>query len=93
MDDEGRDVDGLRRVVELVALGVDLHQARRRDLVEQQPVGINEELILVAGNAQRNVIVDQVVHAELGDHAIAGCKLDAGIPLRRFDPVRRELPC
>ena len=83
MDHEGRGVDLVGRVVELAALDVDLHQAGRRDLVEQQPVRVDQELILAARHAQRDVVVDQVVHAEPGDHAVAGRQLDPGIPLRR----------
>jgi hypothetical protein len=89
VDDEGSDIDAVRRVVELVALGVDLHEGRRVDLVKQQAVGVDEEPVFVLRHARRDVIVDQVVHAEPGDHAIAGGELDAGVPLARIDCAGR----
>jgi hypothetical protein len=79
----------VRRVVELVALGVDLDEGRRGDLVEQQTVGIDEELVVVPRHARRNVVIDQVVHAEPGDHAIAGGELDADLPFAGVGPARR----
>ncbi len=89
MDDEGGDIDAVRRVVELVAFGVDLHEGRRGDLVEQQAVGVDKELVFTPRHARRNVVVDQVVHAEPGDHAIAGGELDAGLPFGGIDFARR----
>ena len=47
----------------IFAVHVDLDQARRGDLLEEHAVRIDEELVLGAGNAQRNVIVDEVVPA------------------------------
>jgi hypothetical protein len=37
LDHEGHDIHLVRHVVELAAFGVDAHQARRRDLLEQSP--------------------------------------------------------
>ena len=47
------------RIVEDLAVPVDLHQVRRRDLVEHQAVGIEQE-ILGARDARREVRVDEV---------------------------------
>ena len=43
---------------QLVAVQVDLHQARRRDLVEHQAVGIDQEVMLRPRHARRDVGVD-----------------------------------
>src|SRR5580692_1202325 len=88
MNDEGGDVDAVCRVVKLVAAGVDLHQARRGDLVEQEAVGVDQKLVLMSGDTQRNMIVDQIIHAELRHHAVAGGELDPRIPFGRIDPAR-----
>ncbi|MGY3364835.1 hypothetical protein ACVWZL_001960 [Bradyrhizobium sp. GM2.4] len=37
---------------ELVAVQIDLDEARRRDLVEHQPVGVDEEMMVGAGHAR-----------------------------------------
>ena len=63
------------------AVEVDLDQARRRDLLEHHPVGIDQEVMVRARHARRNVGVDEVVPAVQGDEAIAGGEIDALVPL------------
>ncbi|MFK4508871.1 hypothetical protein ABIF81_004049 [Bradyrhizobium daqingense] len=73
----------------LVAVQIDLDEARRRDLVEHQPVGIDEELVVGAGHARGNVGVDQIVPAVQRDEAIAGGEIDPLLPFR-LRHVRRH---
>jgi hypothetical protein len=80
VDDEAGRVDRERRILDLVAVEVDLHEARRGDLVEEDAVGIDEELILGAGHAQRDVREDEVFPAEHRAGAIRGCEVDARRP-------------
>ena len=68
-----------------VALYVDLDQARGGDLLVDHAVEVDEEMILRARDARRDVIVDQVGHAVLVDQAIAGGEIDACLPFFRRD--------
>src|SRR6185503_6440490 len=62
-----------------LALDVDLHQARRGDLLVEHPVKIDEQMI-GAGDARRDVIVDQVGYPVLVYEAIAGGEVDPRLP-------------
>ena len=64
-----------------LALDVDLDQARRGDLLVEHAVEIDEQMIVAAGNARRDVVVDEVGHPVLVDQAIAGGEVDARLPL------------
>ena len=65
-----------------VAVDIDLDQARRGDLLVEQPVEIDQQ-VLGAGNARRDVVVDQVGHAVGIDQPVAGREIDPGLPLLR----------
>src|SRR5262249_20415602 len=67
--------------VDDLAVHVDLDQARRRDLLVQQSVRVDEELVLGTRNPQRNMVVHEVRPAMLGDQPVGGGQLDAGLPL------------
>ncbi len=67
-------------VVDLVAVGIDLDQARRRDLVEHQPVRVEQEGLL-AGHARRDVGARHVGHGVEVGQAIAGREVDPHRPL------------
>ena len=77
VDDEARRVHRVGARRHLRAVGVDLHEARRGDLVEEHPVGIDEEVVRGARQARRDVREDQVVPPEERDEAIAGGQIDA----------------
>src|SRR6267143_2656100 len=83
MDDEA----GLVRLVRLrrdrVALDVDLHQVRCGDLVEAQPVGVDQEVMVAPGDARADVRVDELGPAEVIGDAIGAGELDPQVP---FDP-------
>jgi hypothetical protein len=56
-------VDRERRVADLLALQVDLHQARGRDLVEEEPVRVDQELIFGARHPHGDVREGQILPA------------------------------
>ena len=60
---------------------IDLDQARRRDFVEHQAVRVDQEVMVGARHARRDVGVDQIVPAIQRDEAIAGGEIDALVPL------------
>jgi hypothetical protein len=64
-----------------------LHQVGGGDFLVQQPVEIDQQMILGAGNARGDVVVDQVGHAELVDQPVTGGKIDARLPFLRRNLV------
>ncbi len=93
VDDEAGVVHGITGVLDDVALVVDLDQARRGDLVEHHPIGIDEEMLGLARHPRRDVREDEIVHAEMGDEAIARGERDAHLALvglARFGPVGKS---
>ena len=72
VDGEARRVDIEVTVIELVAGLVYAHQAGSGDLVEHHAVGVDQEVVLVAGDAGRQVGKDQVVPAVQGDQPVGG---------------------
>src|SRR6185369_2213254 len=66
--------------VELVAGGVDLHQAGGGDLLEHQTVRIDEELVVRARHARGDVREDEVVPLEQGDEPIGRGEVHARLP-------------
>ncbi len=81
VDDEACRIHREGRVVQLVALHVDLDQARGGDLVEHQPVGIDQELVFGAryrfGQLGADVGEDKVAPAIERDQPVAGSQVDA----------------
>jgi hypothetical protein len=69
-----------RRVVELLASQIDADQARGRDLLEHQAVGVDQELVLGARHARGDVGEDEIVPAEQGHQPIGSGQVDAGAP-------------
>ena len=86
VDDEAGRVDRERRLLQHLALDVDLDQARRRDLVEHQAVGI-DQVVLGAGDPGGDVGEDEIVPAEQGDQAVGGGEVEAGLPFVVRDPA------
>jgi hypothetical protein len=81
VNDEAGAVHLIRRLVEDVAVEIDLDQVRGGDLLIEEAVGVDQELILFARHAQRDVIVDQVRPAVMHHEAIGSRQIDAGLPL------------
>jgi len=64
-----------------LALDVDLHQARCRDLLVEHAVKVDQQMVLAAGDARGDVVVDEVGHSVFVDQAVAGGEIDARLPL------------
>ena len=65
---------------EYVPVEIDLDEGRSSDLLVHVTVGIDEQVIVRSGNARRDMVVDQIAHAEMRYEAIARREIDAGIP-------------
>ena len=87
VDDEAGAVHLVGRLVEDVAVDVDLDQARGGDLLVEEAVRVDQELVLGARHAQRDVVVDQVRPAVMGDQPVGGGELDARLPFLFADPL------
>ena len=74
------------RVVLDLAFGVDPHQARGGDLVEHQPVGVDEE-VLRSRHARREVRVDQIGPLVDRGELVGGGEVDPHLPLFLGDAV------
>ena len=84
VDHEARRVDRVRRLSRPSRpCEVDLHQARRGDLVEDHPVRVDQEVVLGARHARGDVGEDEVVPAEMRDEAVARGEIDAQCQLFR----------
>ena len=81
VDDEARRVHGKRRLLQLVALLVDLDQAGGGDLVEEHAVGVDQEMILRSRHARRDVRVHEVFPAEVRDEPFPEPLLNAKLDL------------
>ena len=79
----GMSAISLWEVAKLAQLGhveIDLDEGRSSDLLVHVTVGIDEQVIVRSGNARRDMVVDQIAHAEMRYEAIARREIDAGIP-------------
>src|SRR5262245_3431183 len=85
VDDEARLMHGRVRVLDEIAVEIDLDQVRRRHLVEQEPKTVEQEMPGLARHPRRDVGIDQVGPAEMLDQPVAGGEIDALLPLRWFD--------
>src|SRR3546814_636754 len=70
-----------------IAVDIVLHEARRGDLLEEITVAVDQEPIVLAGHAGREVGIDQVRHAELVEDAIERREIAARLPLGFADIV------
>ena len=80
VDGEACGVDGEGRVAELVAVLVDLDQAAGGDFVKHQAIGVDQKMMLGAGDARRHMREDQVAPAIGGHQAVAGSEVNAKLP-------------
>ena len=85
MDGEAGRVDAVFALAELVAVKIDLHQARRRDFLEHQPVRVDQEVMVGARQACRDMREDEIVPVEHRHQPIAGGEVDAELPFRVAD--------
>ncbi|MNN50411.1 hypothetical protein D3C81_1649950 [compost metagenome] len=88
VDREAGGVDLEAVIADRPAFGIDLHEARSRDLVEKPAVRIDQELVLRAWHAHGNMGVDQVGELELCRQAVGGGQLHAHRPFFLADIAR-----
>ena len=67
--------------LDLVTLGIDFDQRRRSNLVEQEAIGVDQELIVLPRYTAGDASVYQVRPPEQVDEAIARSKVKPGLPL------------
>ena len=77
---EAGGVDAVVALGELVAVEVDLDEARCGDLVEHQAVWVDQEMMLRSRHPRGDVSVDQIVPAIIGDQTVARGKVDPLVP-------------
>ncbi len=51
-----------------------------RDFLVEQAIGVDQEVIVFAGHADRDVVRDHVRHVPQRDETVAGGQVDAGLP-------------
>jgi hypothetical protein len=85
VDHEAGQVDAVAgaRIQHQLAVEVDLDQARGGDFLVGVAVGVDEEVAVLARHAPGYVVVDEVVHAEQRDQAVAGRDVHAHLPFLR----------
>jgi hypothetical protein len=64
-------------VADLLAVDVDPHERRSRDLLPAVAVGIDEKAAGLAGRSNRRMRIDEVGHLIVGQQTIAGRQLYA----------------
>ena len=77
VDDEAGGVHRVITRLELRALAIDLDETARRNLLEQHPVGIDEECVIGAWHSHGDVREDEVIPAIQGHEPVAGGKVDS----------------
>ena len=87
VDHKAGRVDGEGRVDQLVALLVHFDQAAGGDLVKHQPIGVDQKMVLGAGDAGADVGEHQVTPAIGGHQAVARCQIDTQLPFFGADLV------
>jgi hypothetical protein len=80
VDDEAGRVDDVVGIAQQLAVLVDLDQARGGDLLEHHPVGVEQELVVGAGDARREVVADQVGPAEQRHQPVGRGEVQAYLP-------------
>src|SRR4051794_15384903 len=83
---EAGGVDAVIALAELVAVEINLHEARSGDFVEHQAIRIDQEMMLRSRHARGDVRINQIVPAVMGDETVAGSEIDPLVPfgLRHF---------
>lgn|SRR5690606_6988829 len=73
-----------------LALGINQQQIGGADLIKAQTKGIDQENVVVAGQAQGNMGVDDIVPALAGRQPVSGGQIDAGAPVLGIN-IRRTM--
>ena len=84
-------IDLVRRVIEDIALKIDLHKIGRRHLVPAQPERIEQKMVIGTRHTRRNMIVDQRRRPaiQMGESVRRG-KIDANLPFIFTDTVAKR---
>src|SRR5215472_8445182 len=85
VNDEPGFVHGSVRLLDEIAIEIDLDEVRGRHLLEQQPETVEQEMTGLARNARRNVGVDQIGPTEMLHQAVARGEIDALLPFGGID--------
>ena len=84
-------IDREGTVMQFAAFHVDLDETGGRDFLEHHPIGIDQELVRVAGHGSGKLGTDmgehQVAPAVKGNQAVAGSKIAPQRPFLRADGV------
>ncbi|MNO61711.1 hypothetical protein D3C76_523650 [compost metagenome] len=88
----GVDAVVIIRLVEHLAVEVDLVQAGSGDLLVEHAERVEQDMLGFAGHAQGDVVVDQVGHAVGVQGTVQRRQLDPGLPLGRRDRLRIGCP-
>jgi len=64
---------------------IDFDETAGSDLVEHQPIGVDEEVVLRPGNAGADMSEDQIAPAIQGDQPVAGGEVLAELPFLLAD--------
>ena len=88
VDGEAARVGGAAAAVDHPAVEVDHQQAGGGDLVEAEAEGVDQEGVGAAGQAQRQVGVDQVAPAVAGGEPVSGGEVDTGPPFGFVEALR-----
>ncbi len=73
--------------VTFLPFDVDLHEARRGDLVEEHPVGVQEKVMIGTGHPRRQVGEDEVIPFVVRDETVGRREVHALLPLFGGDLV------
>jgi hypothetical protein len=83
VDREAGWIDVVRRLGNLAAVEVDLDQRRRGDFLEHHAVRVDQEMVLRAGHARRDVGKHQVIPSEQRSETVRGREIDSRFPFGR----------
>ena len=82
MDHEPGWVDVVLTVHHFGALEINLHEARRSDLVEQHAIWIDQEMVISPRHARRDVSEDEIVPPIVCNQAITRREVRPLLPFR-----------
>ena len=80
-------------VVDDASVEVDCDQVGRGHLFEAQAVRVDQEAVMPAGEADRDVGIDRVVETEPVDQPVGGGKIDPDLTCVVFQGTRRDVRC
>ena len=86
VNDESRRVNVERRLVDQIAVEVDLDQAGCGDFVKHEPKRIEQEMLFLAGHARRYVGKHELAPSVVVGEAVEAGELDPPFPFLIADP-------